>query len=717
MTSARTLGIRYQIEGPPIGQGGMGVVYKAFDDVTKRFVAVKMLRDDVDPSSSELFQREWSVLAQLSHPNIVDVLDIGEFVEDGQHKPYFVMPLLPGTTLDALMKRREPRLIPERAIEIICQACRGLQAAHSRGLIHRDLKPSNLFVMDDDTVKIIDFGVVHLVDAESRTCMKGTLQYMAPEQLEMRPASSRSDIFSLGVVCYEALTGRKPFEGNTAQEVIDSIRSHIPSPISQLNPAVNDQVSRAVNKAMAKQPYYRFTTAREFSEMLQRAVRNEDTEPLDRSKIQPRINRAKKALHEGDFQLATDILDELESEGIFDPEMSVLRVKTEQASRSRMISQLIESAWMRMEEQDYPLALQNVQRVLDLDPANADALAMRREIERQRNAGPPAMLQQERQQSYYTWRNGQSNSEIHSVASKLESAIHPARELVARRPLPGEVDQAPVKVIGTERSDWQSDAGYQPAPQGLLLSSGLPSRRRANSEDDSLSSGFSFQTKLLAVAALLALGGAGLFFTFGRGNHNNSPQHVWLPVSPQPPEGADASRRTSQPATSGKEDVPKDMPENQPPSLPEKAAQSDTVASTVSFHFGSVPAQARVVVDNNDQRSCLTPCDLPLPQGRHTFLMSAPGYNPVQRIVQVPESKTSFEFLTEGLKTVRLNSVPSGAELSVDGEPRGRTPTTLPLAVGQHKIRIVKDEVATEQTINVTQDDLVFHIVLNTAGQ
>src|SRR5689334_4636059 len=297
MISARTVGIRYQIEGPPIGQGGMGVVYKAFDDITKRFVAVKTLRDDVDPSSSDLFQREWSVLAQLSHPNIVDVLDIGDFVENGKHRPYFVMPLLPGMTLDALMKRREPRLTPERAIEIICQACRGLQAAHSRGIIHRDLKPSNLFVMDDDTVKIIDFGVVHLVDAESRTCMKGTLQYMAPEQLELKPASSRSDIFSLGVVCYEALTGRKPFEGNTVQEVIDSIRSHIPTPISHLNPAVNDQVSRAVNKAMAKQPYYRFTTAREFAEMLQRAARNEDTDPLDRTKVQPRINRAKKALN------------------------------------------------------------------------------------------------------------------------------------------------------------------------------------------------------------------------------------------------------------------------------------------------------------------------------------------------------------------------------------------------------------------------------------
>ncbi len=669
----------------------MGVVYKAFDDITKRFVAVKTLRDDVDPSSSELFQKEWSVLAQLSHPNIVDVLDIGDFVENGKHRPYFVMPLLPGTTLDALMKRREPLLTPERGIEIICQACRGLQAAHSRGIIHRDLKPSNLFVMDDDTVKIIDFGVVHLVDAESRTCMKGTLQYMAPEQLEMKPASSRSDIFSLGVVCYEALTGRKPFEGSTVQEVIDSIRSHIPPPISQLNPAVNDQVSRAVNKAMAKQPYYRFTTAREFSEMLQRAVRNEDVEPLDRSKIQPRINRAKKALNDGDFQLATDILDELESEGIFEPEMSVLRVKTEQAARSRTIQQLIESAWMRMEEQDYPLALQNVQRVLDLDPANADALAMRREIDRQRNAGPPAMLQQERQQSYYTGQNWQSNGEINIAASKLEKTIHPGHELVVRRPLPGEADYTALRTFR--------------------------SRRSVGSEDDSLSSGFSFQTKFLAVAAVLVLGGAGLFFSFGRGNHNNALQHVWLPVSPQPPDGADASRRTTAPAKSGNEG----MPESQPPSLPDKGAQLATVASTVaaqvSFHFGSVPARARVVVDNDDRRSCLTPCELPLSQGRHTFLMSSAGYNPVQRIVQVPDSKSSFEFLTEGLKTVRLNSVPPGAELSVDGEPRGRTPTTLPLAVGQHKIRIVKDETVTEQTINVTPDDLVFHIVLNSPGQ
>jgi len=300
------------------------------------------------------------------------------------------------------------------------------------------------------------------------------------------------------------------------------------------------------------------------------------------------------------------------------------------------------------------------------------------------------MLQQERQQSYYTGWNGQSNSEISFATSKLERTIHPGHELVVRRPLPGEAD-------------------YAPLPPVRL-------RRRARSEDDSLSSGFSFQTKLLATAGVLVLGGAGLFFSFGRGNHSNSPQHIWLPVSPQPPNGADASRRTSVSAKSGKE-MPEVMPENQPPSLPEKAAPSDAVAAPVLFHFGSVPARARVVVDNDDRQSCLTPCDLRLPYGRHAFLMSAVGYNPVQRIVQVPETTNSFEFLTEGLKTVRLNSMPSGAELSVDGEPRGQTPTTLPLAVGRHQIKIVKDGAATEQTINVTPDDLVFHIVLNSPGQ
>ena len=599
---------------------------------------------------------------------------------------------------------------------------------------------------------------------------------------------------------------------------------------------------------MAKQPYHRFSSAREFSEILQRAIRNEHIELLDRSKIHPRMNRIKKALNDGDFQLATDILDELESEGNFDPEMSVLRVKTEQADRSRTIYQLIESARTRMEEQEYPLALQNVQRVLDLDPANVDAIAMRREIDRQQSARQiekwfqiaqqhfdnklfassrqaideiqkvdPAntqardllaavdrseyeigMLHQERQQLYDAALKAYRNGEISSALSKLEKAI----DLGKRAPGPPSTDGqylALYEQIRSERDELHNSysegrkavesrnfaraldicrevlrrhpgeplfqalkieiedllESHHPDQPGVSASripktersrsgleaadlfsfdpdrelaircplpgeldhaplSSFPSRRATSSEDHSLLSRSSFRAKLVAMAAMLVLAGAGLFFlVLEQGSHSSSAENIRPPVRLQPPDGADASQRTTAPVTTRNED----MPPNQPPSLPVRLAQSDRDPSPVSFHFGSNPALARVVVDNNNRLTCLTPCELPLPHGRHTFLMSAPGYDPVQRIVQVPESTGSFASLTEELKTVRLISVPPGAALSVDGKPKGQTPMTLHLAVGQHKIRITKDETATERTINVTQDDLVFNIVLNTAAQ
>jgi eukaryotic-like serine/threonine-protein kinase len=132
---------------------------------------------------------------------------LGKSTNMGMKKPFFVMPLLPGATLAKLIETSSSRLTVERVVAIITQVCRGLQAAHEKGLVHRDIKPSNIFVMEDDTAKIIDFGVVYLAGSHSVTGQKGTWQYMAPEQIEMKPASPVSDIFSLGVVCYEALTG------------------------------------------------------------------------------------------------------------------------------------------------------------------------------------------------------------------------------------------------------------------------------------------------------------------------------------------------------------------------------------------------------------------------------------------------------------------------------------------------------------------------------
>ena len=179
MTGSQVIGGRYEVQAAPIGQGGMGVVFKAYDTVTKRFVALKTMWGNFDPAAVELFEKEWTVLARLSHPNIVDILDTGELDDGGERKPFFVMPFLQGATLDELIRKSSQRLTVERLIGIASQACRGLHAAHEQGLIHRDLKPSNIFVMEDDTAKIIDFGVVHLVGADSVTGLPWMSSHMS----------------------------------------------------------------------------------------------------------------------------------------------------------------------------------------------------------------------------------------------------------------------------------------------------------------------------------------------------------------------------------------------------------------------------------------------------------------------------------------------------------------------------------------------------------
>jgi serine/threonine-protein kinase len=222
---------RYQIKDV-LGRGGMGVVYKAYDSVLRREVAIKTLLDVSDAEALELFHREYEVLAHINHPNIVEIIDIGEFEVEGAMKPYFIMPLLPGSSLGQLIKTASQRLSVERTVDIISQTCRGLQAAHEKGLVHRDIKPTNIIVLEDDSVKIIDFGMAHVADSRSRTGLKGTLLYMAPEQVAMKPATPVSDIFAVGVVAFEALTRRRPFEGATDHDIVQAIVNYIPPPAS-----------------------------------------------------------------------------------------------------------------------------------------------------------------------------------------------------------------------------------------------------------------------------------------------------------------------------------------------------------------------------------------------------------------------------------------------------------------------------------------------------
>jgi serine/threonine-protein kinase len=363
----------------------MGVIYRAWDTLMKREVALKTIYDVASQSAQQLFYREWGLQASITHPNIAEIYDIGEMEHEGEVRPYFVMPLLPGLTLGDLIAKSSPRLTVERIAGMIIQTCRGLQAAHDRGLIHRDLKPSNIFILEDDSVKIIDFGVAH-AGTGAQTSVRGTLAYMAPELLQMKPASAASDIFAVGVLSYEALTHRRPFTGSTDTDISRAILYEHPASLVDLLPSLPINLGRAIHKALAKQPWHRYSSAKEFGDTVQKALHGEPLTIFESDKVLPRVERATKAFEKGEYQVAMEILHELESEGHVEQEITLLRRQVEQVQRQIAVRQFLESARRFSEEEEFGLALRKVQEALDLDPENTDAQALRNDIEKGRRA-------------------------------------------------------------------------------------------------------------------------------------------------------------------------------------------------------------------------------------------------------------------------------------------------------------------------------------------
>ena len=249
----RVLGGRYRLT-ERIAGGGMGEVWQAQDDVLGRGVAVKILRREYADDSTflERFRAEARHTAGLSHPNIAAVYDFGEGREEGG-SPYLVMEHVPGEPLSALVSR-EGRLAPDRTLDIIGHAALGLQAAHDAGVIHRDVKPGNILVTPDGVVKITDFGIARATNSVPLTqtgAIMGTAYYISPEQASGQSVSPGSDIYSLGVVAYECLTGRRPFDGDTPVGVALA-------QVSQEPPALPDDlpapVRELVMQMLAKDP-------------------------------------------------------------------------------------------------------------------------------------------------------------------------------------------------------------------------------------------------------------------------------------------------------------------------------------------------------------------------------------------------------------------------------------------------------------------------------
>jgi len=252
---------KYIIEGE-IGKGGMGSVYLGADPETDQRVAIKVLTPQLaqDPTFLNRFRREISTLQKLNHPNIVRMIEAGEL--DGT--PYYVMEYIEGDSLDEELERLG-RIPLERSIHIVKEVARALDYSHQMGVIHRDIKPANILLGLDGGVRLTDFGIAKVLQATRMTRtggILGTAEYMSPEQAEGRVLDRRSDIYSLGVVFYRMLTGRPPFTGTTAIELLKAHRYDLPESPKEYNPDLPGSIVNLIMEDMlAKNPSARIATA------------------------------------------------------------------------------------------------------------------------------------------------------------------------------------------------------------------------------------------------------------------------------------------------------------------------------------------------------------------------------------------------------------------------------------------------------------------------
>jgi len=311
MNTVRSIG-RYRIEAL-LGTGAMGEVYRAHDPAIDRLVAIKVVRPELVAGSGgeqllERFRREARAAGRRFHPNIVAIWDFG----DDNGMPFLVMELVEGRSLDQLIKSGGP-LAPGRSVAIITQVLSALGFAHASGIVHRDIKPSNIMVLQDEHVKVADFGIARLEASEFTIVgdLLGTPAYMAPEQLSGGPIDHRTDLFATGVILFEMLTGVKPFRGKSITEIISFMEKRGPEDIRTLNPAVPEALKHVISKSVAFDPAQRYADAAAFSKALADAMPGLSGEPSLRG----------SAISEAQAQLAANAAKTTSGEASFSAEL------------------------------------------------------------------------------------------------------------------------------------------------------------------------------------------------------------------------------------------------------------------------------------------------------------------------------------------------------------------------------------------------------------
>ncbi|MCH8020679.1 protein kinase, partial [candidate division KSB1 bacterium] len=386
---------KYEIRAT-IGEGGMGIVYKAFDPFLKRDVAIKVISETLfaKREAKERFLREAQSAAKLSHENITTVYDLGE----SRRKPYIVLEYLTGKDLRSIIHNREPIKLSQK-LNYIKQICKGLEYSHGKNLIHRDIKPENIRVLEDGKVKIMDFGLAR-PEASTMTqtgAVIGTPHYMSPEQIKGKKVDKQSDIFSFGVLFYEFLTYKKPFEGDNNITLLFKIVNDEPEKLSLKEDELVNDLQAIISKCLAKDAQARYESFSRIIEELQKVVLkiekegakdsllegqsplkqqkvNEATENSEKEKLLRTITilteRSKSYFNEKQYDQALQILNELSA---IDSEREetgklILQVKT-----AKKTDELLHTGQELKQQGQYQQAIDKFNEILALDSEHSSA--------------------------------------------------------------------------------------------------------------------------------------------------------------------------------------------------------------------------------------------------------------------------------------------------------------------------------------------------------
>ena len=651
---------RYEITGE-LGRGAMGVVYKATDPVIGRTVAVKTIKlseEGTGMSRPELlnrFQTEARAAGLLTHPNIVVVFDAGE--EDGLY--YITMELVEGRSLQSHLDGGQAFALP-RVLRIIEQACSALQFAHERNVVHRDIKPANIMLTADDTVKITDFGTAKILQfgtMQQTAHVMGTPSYMSPEQVKGRAVDGRSDIFSLGVLLYEMVTGEKPFPGQNITTVIYKIVNEEPVPPKQIDPSIHAGISAVVMKALAKEPEARYQSCREMLEDL-RNYRSVAQGSPDRTMVVSNQGAPNATLPLAGMGVGAQGGRQTYVE---DP-MTVattrsLNARASSPMQTPAVRRTGPIAPLKIEEPKKKSVIGSIFIALILLGVIAYGVQKLRPViedARKINAAQKAPDNES--------TNAQTTAPANNAATNPQTTTAALQPSDAANSDPASSEKKPVEP-GAEK----------PAPKrSELVVSPQAAEYKGRIEEAISEKGLAGRARVQAIGNTLVLAGKlhpaehGALLKFLRNAPANVRvvDHIEFEDTPVADKGH---------GTDGGHPVP-------PVGQGAIHVVSDLIGATAKLRGSS----GQVV------NQCQTPCSFnDLDPAQYSLEVEKAGYQPMQTALQVKpgsviDQKVTLESLLKGLY---LTSHPAGADVFINGAKQsGQTPVTLPLAPGQYNL-------------------------------